>query len=107
MSILFTIGQYWTGPDRHLTGGTTPFSVPITGGVPNQEVMSTACAQVGSVSQDPRGGGFLAIHSVCRTDADTGLFYYPIPPGPPRKLVGPENSIDVSLQQPAWVAAPR
>lgn len=101
-TLLYDFGSYfWTS---QLQGGELPFAVSSAGGVPHSVSVLADCAQVTNLAMDPTGAGFLAIHSVCLNSANEGLFRYPAAGGSPQKLVGNEQSVDVMLSNPSWLA---
>lgn len=106
-SVIFGLGNYWW-ENNMLAGGTWPWSVSATGGLPTQWPTPIDCSVV-YPSRNPATGQLLFIHSVCIPGgAGNGLFLYPANgSSTPQQLVASSRAsggIDVSLSTPSWLA---
>lgn len=104
-NVLFNYGEYWY-EGTTLQGGSGIWGVATSGGkLPALFKAPNPCSLV-DPSVDPSTGKVIILHSVCIPgQGKDGIYLYaPDGSGDPEPLLISDNTLDVSLEPPRWVA---
>ena len=94
------LSTHWSEGTR-LTGGSSLFDVPVSGGIINIHTNTSGCAQVTHISTHPTQNKLVSVHSVC-TSGKPGLHMYDLPPKQSTQVFSNPN-ISAELNTTAWL----